>query len=137
MSKNNLVTDIIGICMHLIMSKDLLRDWLNKKQILVDLHRILRREYKKRKKQELELFIFDVSHLICDIKYTLDKKVDNKIHISNEGDDGDSDEEASDSDADTPDISKITFISPPTVEAIMKSMPAFNVGARSMNQKIP
>ena len=50
MSKNILVTDIVGICMHLIMSKNMLDDWLNKKQILIDLHRILRREYKKKQK---------------------------------------------------------------------------------------
>ena len=49
MSKNNLVADIVGICMHLIMSKNMLDDWLNKKQILIDLHHILRREYKKTK----------------------------------------------------------------------------------------
>ena len=98
MSKKDLVTEIVGICIHLIMSKNMLDYWLNKKQVIMELHRALRRDFsKKYKKWELKLFIFDEDRIICDIEYILDKKVSNKIHISNDGDD-DSDEEASDSD---------------------------------------
>ena len=109
MSKEDLVTEIVGICIHLIMSKNMLDDWLNKKQVILELHRALRKDYtKKYEKRELELFIFDEDRIICDIKYILDKKVSNKIHIPTDSDDetpidevpSDSDEEASESQSD-------------------------------------
>ena len=103
MSKKDLVTEIVGICMHIIMSKNMLDDWLNKKQILIDLHRTLRNDYtNKYENKELELIIFNEGRIICDIEYTLDKKIDNKIHIANEGDD-DRDEEALDGDEEVED----------------------------------
>ena len=109
MSKKDLVTEIVGICMHLIMSKNMLDDWLNKKQVIMELHRALRKDYTiKYEKWELELFIFDEDRIICDIEYTLDKKVSNKIHVPHDSDDetpidevpSDSDEEASESQSD-------------------------------------
>ena len=108
MSKKDLVTEIVGICIHLIMSKNMLDDWLNKKQVIMELHRAIRKDYTiKYEKWELELFIFDEDRIICDIKYILDKKVSNKINIPTDSDDdvhwitprdevpSDSDEEAS------------------------------------------
>ena len=90
-----------------------------------------------KKKQELELTIFDEDLLICDIKYTLDKKIGDKMYIQHDNEDENSGDEASssDRDEDTSDSGKRTFISPSTVEAIMNSMPTFHVGARSKNQK--
>ena len=103
MSKKDLVTEIVGICMHLIMSKNMLDDWLNKKQVIMDLHHVLRKDYtKKYEKKELELIIFDEDRIICNINYTLDKKVSNKIHVPHDSDD-DRDEEASDSDKEVAD----------------------------------
>ena len=136
MSKNILVTDIVGICMHLIMSKNMLDDWLNKKQILIDLHRILRREYKKNKKQELELIIFDEDLIICDIKYTLDKKVDNKIYIPHDSDDENSgDEVPPDSDVDTSDSGEEALESLPTIAPLIKSLSQHHVATKQKKYK--
>ena len=81
---------------------------------------------KKYKKWELKLFIFDEDRIICDIEYILDKKVSNKIHIANEGDD-DRDEEASDSDEEASesqsnDLSNSEKISLPMLMPLMKTL---------------
>ena len=109
MSKKDLVTEIVGICIYLIMRKDMIDDWLNKKQTIMELHRAIREDYtKKYEKWELEIIIFNEDRIIGDIEYILDKKVCNKIHIPTDSDDetpidevpSDSDEEASESQSD-------------------------------------
>ena len=88
MSKKDLVTEIIGICIHLIMSKNLIDNWLNKKQVIMELYRAIREDYtKKYEKWELELIIFNENRIIGDIEYILDKKVCKKIHKSTYTDD--------------------------------------------------
>ena len=87
MSKKDLVTEIIGICIHLIMSKNMIDDWLNKKQVIMELYRAICDFFtKKYEKWELELIIFNENHIIGDIEYILDKKVC-KIHKSTYKDD--------------------------------------------------
>ena len=129
MSKEDLVMEIVGICMHFIMSENMLDDWLNKKQVIMGLHHVLRKDYtKKYEKKELELIIFDEDRIICDINYTLDKKVDNKIHVPHNSDDetpidevpSDSDEEAAESQSD--DLSECEKISLPMLIPLIKSL---------------
>ena len=48
MSKKDLVTEIVGICIYLIMRKDMIDDWLNKKQTIMELHRAIREDYTKK-----------------------------------------------------------------------------------------
>ena len=87
MLKKDLATEIIGICIHLIMSKNMIEDWVNKKQVIMELHRAICEDYtKKYEKWELELIIFNEDRIICDIEYVLDKKVC-KIHKSTYMDD--------------------------------------------------
>ena len=75
MSKKDLVTEIIGICIHHIMSKNMIEDWVNKKQVIMELHGAICEDYtKKYEKWELELIIFNEDRIICDIEYILDKK---------------------------------------------------------------
>ena len=82
MSKKDLVTEIIGICIHHIISKNMIEDWVNKKQVIMELYRAIREYYTKQyEKWELELIIFNENSIICDIEYILDKKVC-KIHKS-------------------------------------------------------
>ena len=76
MSKKDLITEIVGIFMHLIMSKKILDVWINKKQLIMDLHRAVCEEYtiKKFEKWELIIIIFNEGRIICDIEYILEKK---------------------------------------------------------------
>ena len=109
MSKKDLITEIVGICMHLIISIKMLDVWVNKKQLIMDLHRAICEEYtiKKFEKWELIIILFNEGRIICDIEYILEKKVD-KVHKSYYMDDEGQwilprDEVPSDCDVDTSD----------------------------------
>ena len=80
MSKKNLVKEIVGICLYIVMNQHMIDKYLNKKQVIVELNRALYTFYTKYEKRELLLIIFyKECRLAVDIKYILEKRV-NTIH---------------------------------------------------------
>ena len=80
MGKKDLVKEIVGICLYIVMNQHMIDEYLNKKQVIVELNRALYTYYTKYEKWELLLIIFyKECRLAIDIKYILEKRV-NTIH---------------------------------------------------------
>ena len=78
--KKDLVKEIVGICLYIVMNQHMIDEYLNKKQVIVELNRALYKFYTKYEKWELLLIIFyKECRLAVYIQYILEKRV-NIIH---------------------------------------------------------
>ena len=80
MSKKDLVKEIVGICLYIVMDQHMIDEYLNKKQVIVELNRALYTYYTKYEKRDLLLIIFyKECRLATNIKYILEKRI-NTFH---------------------------------------------------------
>ena len=74
MGKKDLVKEIVGICLYIVMNQHMIDKYLNKKQVIVELNRALYTYYTTYEKWGLLLIIFYKEYrLAVDIKYILEK----------------------------------------------------------------
>ena len=80
MSKENLVREIVGICLYIAMDQQIIDEYLNKKQVIVELNRTLYTYYAKYEKRDLLRIIFyKECSFTTTIKYILKKEI-NTFH---------------------------------------------------------